>query len=711
MKRWFSLEGLDKFCALCYTWWKAEYGDTNEMEPTRTSCKRCGGKLNFSMEIGGIATCDSCGSVWTLPKRLSDPAALDVLRQGEAALDNCKFDEAFTSFQKASEYDNREPEVYFGMALARFKVQYLKDETAKTPRLQPVSHEISEKIFTRDEYFQRAITYATAYQREQYLKRGQEIDDIRSEFFKLKESGLDYDCFLCVKLTDDGTGQRTTDCDLANELYDYLRDNGFQPFFTERESKASIGSDDEALILYALCRSECMIVVCSDESYLHSKRMKNEYTRFAHLIADEEKENDAITLAFQGKPIERLPERSSKIQSVDLQKPDAFSLLARFVQHHTLEARAAYEAEELRQREQQERLRQQKEEQERAQKKLEERLKNLSDGQGAAASPMLRSLLVRAAQELLRKDYAECERYCKEALNIDPENGEAWLRLYLAETWKSMAHRFEFDGGPDGESVVPEVEKRLYDGKKSLMEFLEESLESQSFLNAELYGKDGEALKGFAEKSCRTLKNIRPAFVKEQEEIRAQGKAARAGHEKLQQSYRELLEKKRAAERKKAEITGKYSETEGRVNDRGKRQQKVAIGCFFGGAVFGFFLGAIIGIVADMDGGAIASMMIGFAIGMGMVVGVVGTLIVITADASKKQMGKGVREIKDYKDRLQQTERELLDIAREMQEAEDTIDDYVKTNVKKWESELQASIAYLDTLDKIDKKLQRFLQE
>ena len=679
------------------------------MEPTRTSCKSCGATLNFNMEIGGVATCDYCGSVWTLPKRLSDPAALDFLRQGELALDTCKFDEAFTAFQKAKEYDDREPEAYFGMALAKFKVQYLKDETADKPRLQPICHEISEAIFTRNEYFQRAISYATAYQREEYLKKGQEIDNIRSEFFKLKETGLDYDCFICVKVTDDETGRRTTDCDLANDIYYYLRDNGLKPFFSEREIKTRIGSDYEALILYALYLSECMIIVCSDESYLHTKWVKNEYTRFARLIADEEKENDAITFAFTGKPIERLPERSGKIQGVNMQKPDAFPLIAQFVQHHTVEARAAREAEELRKQEQQERLFKQMEEQKRAQKELEERLKNLSSGvNGNAASPTVRSLLVRAGQELVRRDYAESERYCKEVLNIDPENGEAWVRLYLAETWKTMTRRFKFDGRPDGDSVVPEILERLYDKKTSLMNFIDSSLNSQSFINAEIYGKESVAFQTVAEKSSEVLTKIRSALVREQEEIRTQGKATRDEQMKLQKSYRDLLERKEEVKRRTQEASERCGQLERNIQQTKKR---VFMLSWTMAALVGFLVAFLFGTLT-IDSGAGIGMGIFFGFWSGLISAIVGRVTLYVKNNTKnRKIRRLTLELNESQMQMQRNDREITEIERELDETTQTIDDRIITALRNWEDELQANIAYIDTLDKIYKKLQQYCEE
>ena len=71
----------------------------------------------------GVVKCPYCINVWTVPKAETSPAALQFLRMGEHDLDTCKFDDALAAYKKASELDAKEPEAYFGMALANFKVQ------------------------------------------------------------------------------------------------------------------------------------------------------------------------------------------------------------------------------------------------------------------------------------------------------------------------------------------------------------------------------------------------------------------------------------------------------------------------------------------------------------------------------------------------------------------------------------------------------------
>ena len=303
-------------------------------------CKTCESPLDGFIEnaVGGVVECPYCYNKWTIPKRETSPAALTSIRIGEHNLDTGKFDDAYTAYKKAAEIDSTEPEAYFGMALAEFKVQYLKDVSGDKPRLQPVCHEISDKQFSDDGNYMRAYMKATDSQRKEYERKAQEIDYILKEFYKLKQSGLDYDCFICVKVSD-GNGGKTEDSKDADYIYRLLKDKGYKPFYSEYEIRNKQGADYEAHILYALYTSECMLVVCRDKAYLQTPWVKNEYTRFLKLVNDEEKESDSITFVFYENAIEKLPGRAGKLQGIDFSRRSADGQIVDFVENHTPEAR------------------------------------------------------------------------------------------------------------------------------------------------------------------------------------------------------------------------------------------------------------------------------------------------------------------------------------------------------------------------------------
>ena len=397
-------------------------------------CSCCGAKVDPRKAVEGVLECPYCRTFLTFPK--PESKALPYLQAGEHDLDSRDFDRAYEAYAKAAELDPAEPEAYFGMALATFKVQYLKDEVREC--LQPICYEVSSRKFTEDKNYIRALQLATSEQKEVYHVRGEAIDSIREEFFELQKSGLDYDCFLCVKVTAP-EGGHTADYERANDIYYHLKDSGYKPFFSEREMKGREGSAYEALILYALYTSECMLIVCSAEEYLQTKWVKNEYLRFLQMIKDEEKERDALTFVFHGKPIEKLP-NGKKIQGIDLSRPDAYSRITNYVELHTPEAKAkrlaaeqARAAEEKRRQEEDERRRaedeRRREEEARrreADQKREEEMRALREqlaelkaqrdnaAQEEAARKAQEEAARKAEEEATRKTQEEAERKAEE---------------------------------------------------------------------------------------------------------------------------------------------------------------------------------------------------------------------------------------------------------------------------------------------------------
>ena len=394
-------------------------------------CKTCGRPLDalVAESTNGLVECPSCYNIWTIPRKETSPASLQFLRMGEHDLDVGKFDDALTAYSKAAQLDPKEPEAYFGMALAQFKVRYLYDHTNN--RLQPICYEITDKKFSECETYLQAYANATPEQREEYVKKAMDIDYILNEFFKLQASGKRYDCFLCVKVSDPETKRLTEDSKDAEYIYHMLKEKGYKPFYSEMELRNVTGADYEARIMYALYTSECMLVICHNEDFLQTPWVKNEYTRFLKLVNDAEKESDSLTIVFSGRPIEKLPGRAGKIQGIDFQQRNAESKVVEFVDAHTPESRRRREAERKRKEEQEQAILQQIEAQKQQQRELEDRLKNLQGGGGMQATAS--SLLTRGYQELASSNKKGAGKFFDRVLEAEPTNGEAWWGKALIE--------------------------------------------------------------------------------------------------------------------------------------------------------------------------------------------------------------------------------------------------------------------------------------
>lgn len=384
-------------------------------------CKNCEASLNLSEAVNGVIRCNCCQSIFTVPKKEQNSDALNFLNIGELNLDAGKFDEAYLAFEKASQCDSKEPEAYWGMAISKAKVQYLKDYV--NDRLQPICYEVSDKKITDDRNYNKALALATKEQKESYVQKAQEIDYIRAEFRSLKSQGLNYDCFLCVKVRDD-QGKYTSDCNDANELYFHLKEKGYAPFFSEREIKnGKIGADYEALILYALYTSKCMLIICSNEDYLQTKWVKNEYSRFNSFVTDEKKERNSITFLFRKNPIEKLPGKNGKIEGIDLSKPDAYGKIEEYISSfrasskHKIE-RKTYDTVIIKKKSSQ---------REGVQKRT------ISIQEGVALSVSETAKLSVAKEFMSRRNYSSATKTLRNLLKENSSNGEAYLLYFFSE--------------------------------------------------------------------------------------------------------------------------------------------------------------------------------------------------------------------------------------------------------------------------------------
>ncbi len=312
-------------------------------------CAGCTAPLDETIANTGVYRCKFCGYTNILPKKEQTSEVIHYLRSGDEGLNDTDFERAYNAYEKAAELDPKESKAHFGMALAANKVKYIKDVV--NDRWQAICCQVSEKKFSSDPHLAKAIKLATPEQKKEYAARASEIDYIREKFVELQKTGLIYDTFICVKVSD-GNGGYTQDSVWAGKLYDSIKKSGLNPFYSEREIGDRVGEDYEALILYALHTSKSMIVVCSHEEYLRTPWVRNEYTRYYSMMTDNEKQSNSIMIAFDQDVIERIPGIPGKIQGVEFHSFDASQKITDFVSKFAnAKERARKEAEERAKRE------------------------------------------------------------------------------------------------------------------------------------------------------------------------------------------------------------------------------------------------------------------------------------------------------------------------------------------------------------------------
>ena len=327
-------------------------------------CECCGEVLRVTgsakSAVGYVAECEYCGHENILPRACIEEDVYLELEAGKRALSGGRFDEAKSAFEEVVRRDGEEPEGYFWLALAKNKVTYVRDY--KYDELRPVCYAPLKATFSEDKNFKKALALAEDGQKELYKKRGEQIDYIISRFNDYKRQKIDFDCFICVKvseITDDGgkeketshgvnslfnrnyrkyicDGNRTADCEYvgrADGLYNYLTRRGHKVFFSEVNCRSRAGEDYEAFILYALTVARCMVIVCSDESYLDTPWVKNEYSRYYNFMQRNEKAADSMTIVYNGAAVQsvRVNDEYRPVQGIDGGSPQAFPLIEDFI--------------------------------------------------------------------------------------------------------------------------------------------------------------------------------------------------------------------------------------------------------------------------------------------------------------------------------------------------------------------------------------------
>ena len=308
----------------------------NTISNNSIRCPYCNTPLDIKNAKDGVlkCSCKDCHEAITLPKDNQTDDVKQLIENGKIKLNICHFKEALELFNAAIEKAPNEPEAYFNYALARYQIQYLRD--LKNRRMQPICHVYRDRPFREDQSYRKALSLATDAQKEVYESKAKEIEKIQMEFAKLEKQKINYDCFICTKVSeDDGKDvkekdkRKTIDSQKAYDIYHMLQNKGFHPFYSEALMGEHTGEVYEAHILYALYKAKCILIVCSDEKYLDTPWVKNEYTRYLGLVnSGNKKVKDSLAIIYLNSVIETLPlpgYEDTKLQGLDFKNSLTFA--------------------------------------------------------------------------------------------------------------------------------------------------------------------------------------------------------------------------------------------------------------------------------------------------------------------------------------------------------------------------------------------------
>ena len=246
-------------------------------------CKNCG--ANLLVEEGSlVAKCPYCGTEQTVP-RLDSDKKQNLYKRADHFRRNNDFDRAMSLYEQVLAEDSTDAESYWSIVLCRYGIEYV--ENRETKRLVPTVHRTQQSSILEDEDYLSALEYADARQREFYEEEAARIDEMQKNILMVSRNTEPYDVFICYKETDDKTKAKTKDSVYAFDIYNALEKEGLRVFFSKVTLKNKPGIEYEPYIFGALQTAKVMIVVGTEQVYFNAPWVKNEWSRFKRLMADD----------------------------------------------------------------------------------------------------------------------------------------------------------------------------------------------------------------------------------------------------------------------------------------------------------------------------------------------------------------------------------------------------------------------------------------
>lgn len=400
-------------------------------------CKRCGGGLNIT-EADKVVECEYCGTTQTVPSADNEKKMTLFNRANRLRLNN-EFDKAAALYEQLIAEFPEEAEAYWGLCLCNWGIEYVDDPA--TGEKKPTCHRASFESLMKDENYLLAMEYADITAQRVYRREAQEIDRLNDAILSVSRNEKPYDVFICYKETDEN-GMRTHDSVLAQDVYDALTAKGLKVFFSRITLEDKLGRQYEPYIFAALNSAKVMLAIGTKYEYFQAVWVKNEWSRFMRLAA---KDGSKVLIpCFRDMDPYDLPDEFKGLQAQDLGKLGAVQDLVRGVG-----------------------------------KLLAKDAPKDGDVQQAAvsnpAATTVQSLLKRAFMFLEDGEWGSANEYAEKVLDIDPEDGEAYLAKAMSDLKKRSRSSMN---DASGIALNANIQKALRFGSGSLKNEINDYIES-----------------------------------------------------------------------------------------------------------------------------------------------------------------------------------------------------------------------------------------
>ena len=371
-------------------------------------CKMCGASLEIA-EGMTVAECAYCGTEQTLPK-LNDNKA-NLYDRANHFRRNNDYDKAMSIYERILNEDTKDAEAYWSLVLCRYGIEYVEDPLTRK-RVPTVNRTQHTSVFA-DEDYKSAIKYADVVQRRVYENEARAIDEIQKGILAISQKEKPFDVFICYKETG-ADGRRTRDSVLANDLYHQLTQEGFKVFFSRITLEDKLGTAYEPYIFSALNSAKVMVVLGTKPEYFNAVWVKNEWSRYLALIRKGEKK--VLIPAYRDMDPYDLPDEFSHLQAQDMSKLGFMQDLIRGIKKLT-----------------------NKQTEKPVVKEVVREVKTETTANTNAA-PLLR----RGYMFLEDKEWDSADEYFEKVLDLEPENGKAYLGKLLVTLECSRLEDLEY---------------------------------------------------------------------------------------------------------------------------------------------------------------------------------------------------------------------------------------------------------------------------
>lgn len=406
-------------------------------------CKMCGGDLNIT-EADKVVECEYCGTTQTVPSADNEKKMTLFNRANRLRLNN-EFDKAAALYEQLIAEFPEEAEAYWGLCLCNWGIEYVDDPA--TGEKKPTCHRASFESLMKDENYLLAMEYADVTAQRVYRREAQEIDRLNDAILSVSRNEKPYDVFICYKETDEN-GMRTHDSVLAQDVYDALTAKGLKVFFSRITLEDKLGRQYEPYIFAALNSAKVMLAIGTKYEYFQAVWVKNEWSRFMRLAAKDR--SKVLIPCFRDMDPYDLPDEFKGLQAQDLGKLGAVQDLVRGVG-----------------------------------KLLAKDAPKDGDVQQAAvsnpAATTVQSLLKRAFMFLEDGEWGSANEYAEKVLDIDPEDGEAYLAKAMSDLKKRSRSSMN---DASGIALNANIQKALRFGSGSLKNEINDYIESTKAVEA-----------------------------------------------------------------------------------------------------------------------------------------------------------------------------------------------------------------------------------